>query len=204
MQVIDNSGRADPVVGSYLTSDILRVGVLAIATACLVYISRVSLLKPGSHGFYRFFAWEAILALLLLNGPVWFHQPTAWHQLISWTLLLVCIVPLTLGVRSLRRQGHPDQSRRQETELLAFERTTTLVTDGIFRYIRHPLYASLLLLAWGIFFKRPSAAGAVLAVGATLLLILTAKADEAECEHVFGQAYRIYRRGSRMFIPYVF
>ena len=82
---------------------------------------------------------------------------------------------------ALRRRGQADPKARADTELLAFERTTKLVTVGIFRYIRHPMYCSLLLLTWGLFFKDPSSTGAALASAATLSLLLTAKADEAEC-----------------------
>ena len=42
---------------------IVFVGVSAI----LAYISRDSLKNPRLHGFYRFFAWECILALILVN-----------------------------------------------------------------------------------------------------------------------------------------
>ena len=38
-----------------------------------------------------------------------------------------------------------------------FESTTTLVTAGAYRYIRHPLYESGLMLAWGAALKAPSA-----------------------------------------------
>jgi protein-S-isoprenylcysteine O-methyltransferase Ste14 len=49
----------------------------------------------------------------------------------------------------------------------AIEKTTILVTTGAYRYIRHPLYSSLLFLAWGIFFKAPSWPGGLLALAAT-------------------------------------
>ena len=49
----------------------------------LAYLSRASLRVPGSHGFYRFFAWECILALFLLNVKVWFQKPFSWYQLLS-------------------------------------------------------------------------------------------------------------------------
>jgi len=55
-----------------------------------------------------------------------------------------------------------------------------LVTEGIYRYIRHPMYSSLLLLAWGVFFKSFSWAALVLVLVATLALFATAKAEEAE------------------------
>ena len=180
-----------------------QVAAFAAGTAALGYVSRRSLRKAHSHGFYRFFAWEAILALFLLNAPNWFREWLSWHQIISWLLLIVCIVPLVYGVKALAGKGKPDAVRRTEAELIAFERTTQLVTDGIYRYIRHPLYSSLLLLTWGILFKSPSFIGFALALGASVLLAATAKADEAECIECFGTAYRQYMQQTRMFIPYI-
>ena len=177
--------------------------VFVIGSAGLVYVSRRSLARPRSHGFYRFFAWELMLALFLLNVPVWFRDWMAWHQLISWALLIVCIMPLVYGVQALRRRGKPDRGQRSEPELFSFERTTKLVTDGIYRYIRHPLYSSLFLLNWGIFFKAASWIGLALAAGASAFLVATARADEAECIDCFGAEYRQYMRHTRMFIPYI-
>jgi protein-S-isoprenylcysteine O-methyltransferase Ste14 len=181
----------------------IQPAAFLVASAGIVYVSRRSLLAPRSHGFYRFFAWELILALFLLDADVWFRDPLAPHQLVSWPLLVVCILPLVLGVWALRRRGRPVDTREGEPELLAFEKTTSLVTTGIYRYIRHPLYSSLLILAWGIFFKAPSWPGLGLAAGATVFLFATAMADEAECVRFFGPAYRDYMRGTRRFIPFV-
>jgi protein-S-isoprenylcysteine O-methyltransferase Ste14 len=178
--------------------------VFGAGTAALVYISRNSLSRPRSHGFYRFFAWELILALFLLYVSSWFEDWIAWYQIISWMLLFSSIVPLVLGVRALGRGSKPDTKIRSEPELLNFERTTHLVTDGIYRYIRHPMYSSLFLLDWGIFFKKPSIVGVLLAACASLFLIATARADEAECSATFGPEYRQYMRHTKMFIPYVF
>ena len=129
-----------------------KVVVYLVATTGLAYVSRASLQNPRCHGFYRFFAWEAILALDLLNLDDWFREPWSWHQIISWCLLLVSLFLVIHGVHLLRRIGRPDEGR-DEAELVGLERTTKLVTVGAYRYIRHPLYSSLLLLAWGAFFK---------------------------------------------------
>lgn len=177
--------------------------IFGIGTLALIYVSRISLHDPRSHGFYRFFAWEAILALILLNIQDWFQNPFAWYQVISWILLILSLLPLIFGVRTLRGRGAPDSEIRQEAELLAFERTTQLVTDGIYKYIRHPLYSSLLLLAWGTFFKIPSLLGELLAITGTLFLIITAKMDEIECTRVFGRDYQKYVKRTKMFIPFV-
>ena len=177
----------------------------AMLSLGILYISRGSLRAPRSHGFYRFFAWELIAALLILNLDVWFLDPWVWYQLISWFLLIVCILPLVFGVRALTAQGKPVGRREAEPQLLAFEKTSALVTTGIYRYIRHPLYSSLLFLTWGIFFKSPAdLLGALLALAATLFLVATARADEAECVRFFGSAYQDYMKRTRMFVPFVF
>lgn len=173
-------------------------------SAGLSYISRTSLREPGSHGFYRFFAWECILALFLLNIEVWFRTPFALHQLLSWFLLMISLVPLAFGIRTLVTRGKPVAQREGEPYLLAFEKTSSLVTTGIYHYIRHPLYSSLLLLTWGIFFKAPAWPGGLLASASTLFLLATARADEAECIRFFGPSYQNYMNRTKRFVPFVF
>ena len=182
----------------------MKLVAFAVLSSGLIYVSRAALRAPRSHGFYRFFTWEFILALFLLNVDVWFYNPFSWHQLISWFLLVACIVPLALGVRSLVTQGKPAKQREDDAQLLVFEKTTTLVTTGVYQYIRHPLYSSLLLLAWGVFFKAPDWLGAVLLLAATLCLFATAKADEAECTRFFGPSYQAYMKRTKMFVPFLF
>lgn len=181
----------------------LKLAAFAVLSVGLIYISRASLHSPRSHGFYRFFAWEFILALFLLDLGVWFRDPFSCHQLASWFLLTISIVPLAFGLHSLTTQGEPVEHREMDPQLLGFEKTSKLVTTGVYRYIRHPLYSSLLLFAWGLFFKSPMWSSFLLVLAATLLLIATAKADEAECLRFFGQSYREYMNRTKMFVPFL-
>jgi len=176
----------------------------AVVSVVFAIISGKSLRDPRSHGFYRFFAWEAILALIILNFKSWFVNPFSAHQIVSWVLLTVSILPAVWGIVLLRKSGRPVKKREDDSNLLAFEKTTSLVRTGIYKYIRHPLYCSLLLLAWGVFFKAPSWSGILLALAATLFLIATAKADEAECIRFFGSEYQEYMKRTKMFIPFFF
>jgi protein-S-isoprenylcysteine O-methyltransferase Ste14 len=177
--------------------------VFVIASIGLIYISRESL-RVRAHGFYRFFAWEFILALFLLNVERWFDDPFAPHQLIAWTMLIVSAILVIVGVRLLRAIGKPDRARQDDSATIAFEKTTTLVEVGAYKYIRHPLYSSLLFLAWGIFFKAPSWLGGILAIGATIFLIATAKVEERENIRFFGAAYQTYIERTKMFVPLLF
>lgn len=170
----------------------LCFGLVSIA---IFWVSWPSLRQPNVHGFYRFFAWEAILGLILLNLRGWFDDPFAWHQIVSWILLIVSLYPVIHGVYLLRAVGKP-------TDIL--EQTTRLVTRGLYHYIRHPLYASLLYLAWGVFFKSPSLLDGCLACVASAFLYATARADEAECLVKFGDEYTRYMKTTKMFIPFLF
>ena len=84
-----------------------------------------------------------------------------------------------------------------------FERTSLLVTRGAFRYIRHPMYTALILLAWGAFLKHVSASSVGLVAVATVALWATARRDEQECLAHFGAPYADYMRASKRFIPFV-
>ena len=83
-------------------------------------------------------------------------------------------------------------------------KTTQLVTVRLYQYIRHPMYSSLLFLTWGAFFKSPSWIGSILALGASLFMVLTAKVEERENSQYFGDDYQAYVQKTKMFIPYVF
>jgi protein-S-isoprenylcysteine O-methyltransferase Ste14 len=184
---------------------VIRVGLFVIASMLLAHVSKASLRRWRAHGFYRFLAWEFILLLSLLNFrgvEQWFGDPASWRQLASWILLFGSIVPAVWGAHLLRSRGGA-LAARDDRELLAFERTTRLVTAGIYKYIRHPMYASLLMLTWGVFFKRVSVGAGVAALCATAALVATARAEERENCGYFGEAYRTYMARTKMFVPFV-
>ncbi len=180
-----------------------KVIVFVVASVGLVWVSWPSLRSFRFHGFYRFFTFELILSLILLNLNYWFYEPFSIHQIISWLLLIVSLFLVIHGFQLLRRVGKPD-SEREDPSLIGIEKTTELVTVGAYRYIRHPLYSSLLFLAWGVFFKHPSWVGVSLAVITSFFLTMTAKIEEAENICFFGPAYESYMKQTKMFIPFLF
>jgi protein-S-isoprenylcysteine O-methyltransferase Ste14 len=177
-----------------VTAKIVTFGVISLA---LAYVSRRPLRHPRCHGFPRFFAWEAIVGLILLNLDDWFDDPLSPRQIVSWVLLLLSAVLAVHGVAVLSRAGKPGPGRL-EPGLIGVEKTTELVTAGAYRYVRHPMYCSLLLLAWGTFLKAPSWPGGGLAAAATLFLWWTARVEEGENLGYFGTAYQEYRRHTWM------
>jgi protein-S-isoprenylcysteine O-methyltransferase Ste14 len=174
-----------------------------IVSSVVLYISRGAITRPRSHGFYRFFAVECIFGLIWINLPVWGDGPLLSPSQLLASLLFAASVWLPLhAVRQLRRLGRPSGVRKDEA-LLGFEKTTRLVTTGAFRYIRHPMYAALICLAWGVFLQRFTWLGLLLVLVSTALLFITAMREEQECLEHFGDAYRNYMRRTRRFVPFV-
>ncbi len=169
----------------------------------LVWISRHTLKNYRSHGFYRFFAFEGIAALLALNQPHWFNDPFSMRQMLSWALLICSIGFVLCAVKLLRDFG--GHSRRNDMpENFNFENTVHLVDTGLYRFIRHPMYASLLLLNWGAFLKHITPVTLSISVITTLFLIAVARVEEKENHTFFGEAYTEYCSKSKMFLPFLF
>jgi len=173
----------------------IEIVVLLAATVGLLYLNwEFSIKARRFHGVYRFFSFESILILVLLNWRIWFFDPFSWNQIISWILLVGSIPIAVEGFRLLRIVGKPQGQ---------FENTTKLVTIGLYRYIRHPLYASLILVGLGVFFKQVSPLGTVLAFVNLGAMIATAKTEEKEMVRTFGIEYELYMRQTKMFIPFI-
>jgi protein-S-isoprenylcysteine O-methyltransferase Ste14 len=172
-----------------------KAALFALATAGALQRSRHSLANPHSYGFHRFFAFETIFLLLIWNSDVWWHRPFSAPQLISWILLLGSAALAVSGFLALHRHGRPEGT---------IDRTTEVVTQGVYRWVRHPLYGSLILFVWGASLKRISLWSFALAGLATVLLVATALLEEGETRRRLGEAYDHYARRTRRFLPGLF
>lgn len=168
--------------------------IFGVATLVIVLVSWSSLSRPWLHGFPRFFAFMGILVLFVLNVGYWFTDPFTPLHVLSWASLMGSLILAVHGFYLLRVVGQPKEG---------FEDTTMLVRVGAYRYIRHPLYSSLLGLAWGIYLKNPSLLSIGLALAVTAALIATARIEEAENLQRFGDDYAAYMKTTKMFIPYL-
>jgi len=181
----------------------IRIAVFALISIPILWVSRRSLGHPAFHGFFRFFAFEAILALILLNAPGWFAEPFGVRQLASWFLLSLSLLFVVWGFALLRRLGGFSPAT-EASPSFDWESTGSLVTTGIYRYIRHPMYSSLLFLTWGAVLKSMTMVSALLGVAASLALTATAKSEENENLARFGEQYREYMTRTHRFVPFLF
>jgi len=181
----------------------IQISVFVIISIFLIIVSWRPLHNPAHHGFYRFFAFEYIVILIILNAPFWFLNPLSLLQIISWILLILSIIIVILGFNLLKNKVDYKDINRDSTNY-KFENTANLVDIGIYKYIRHPMYSSLMFLAAGALLKNVTIIGVVLTILVFIFIIVTAKIEERENISFFGSAYKNYLDKTKMFFPYIY
>ena len=77
-----------------------------------------------------------------------------------------------------------------------------LITTGIYAYIRHPMYLSVLLMMLAIFIGSPSMIEAIFLSLLTIVLVLKAKKEESLWSEK-SQKYVDYKNRTKLFIPFI-
>ena len=78
-----------------------------------------------------------------------------------------------------------------------------LVTDGIYRFCRHPIYASwVVFIVPGVVFIANSWIGLTIPIFMYLILRKLVKKEETYLESVFGSEYLDYKRKVPCILPY--
>ena len=153
-----------------------------------------TLKRTHRHRFPRFFAFESILGLVLLNVSSWFRNPLSFLPIVSWIFLAGSLILSIHGFQLLRIAGHPKDD---------IEDTTRLIKTGAYHYIRHPLYCSLLVGGVGVFLKKPSLIGLILFFLLSGFAYWASKIEEGENIAKFGEEYQTYMKSTKMFIPFL-
>ena len=79
----------------------------------------------------------------------------------------------------------------------------TLVKTGIYKYIRHPQYAGLLLLSFGMIVEWATLPMLIMFPIMIAMYVRLAKREEKDMILEFGDAYKAYMQTTKMFIPFI-
>jgi len=77
----------------------------------------------------------------------------------------------------------------------------SLVTSGLYQFVRHPIYTFSLLFLW--LTSTMSANTLIFYIGVTLYFIIGAKFEERKLLREFGEEYAAYKRRTPMLIPWL-
>jgi methanethiol S-methyltransferase len=147
--------------------------------------------------FYNIFAVLTFLPILnlmiVLPDRLLYSVPRPWNYLmlagqgIAVLMLLVAILQTdTLSFVGLR-------------QIVEEEKSGQLVTDGLYRYFRHPLYTFGLLLLW----LSPTVTMNSLTVyiASMIYIVVGAFFEERKLLREFGQSYADYKQVTPMLVP---
>jgi len=103
----------------------------------------------------------------------------------------------------LFRRSHADLGRNWSISLEIRERHA-LVTTGVYRRIRHPMYSSFFLLGIAQGFLLPNwFAGTAGLVGAGVLFAFRVRREEQLMLGQFGEEYHAYMTTSKRLVPWI-
>ncbi|OGK93855.1 MAG: hypothetical protein A2X51_12320 [Candidatus Rokubacteria bacterium GWC2_70_24] len=77
-----------------------------------------------------------------------------------------------------------------------------LVTDGIYRYLRHPQYLGLMLIVFGFNIMWPTALTLLMAPVLIVMYTRLARREDEELATFFGEAFLDYAARTRAFLPW--
>ena len=177
--------------------------VFVLLSVPLVYLSWRSMFSLRNHGFYRLIVWECALWLGIQNHQYEVGGGVDLSLTPATFLTLGSLIIVIWALATMYRHGQVSQQRHDST-LFEFEKTTELVDKGLFRYIRHPMYTSLLCLMWGFFWRQPTWPLLAVALLGSFACYMAALIEERENLEFFGEKYQEYMRSTKRFVPFVY
>jgi protein-S-isoprenylcysteine O-methyltransferase Ste14 len=143
-------------------------------------------------------AWLFLPYAALKRADAPFALPTFVHsepyQSLRVAAAACAVVALLVTVRCWLRMG-------DDWRMDVGTRKTALITDGLFRLIRHPIYAFSMLLMVSSALVVPTAPMIVIAAIHLTLMNLKARNEEHHLSTVHGEAYRRYVARTGRFFP---
>lgn len=141
-----------------------------------------------------FLHWAGVLAYLI--NPAWM----AWSSVplplwLRWTGAALMPLGAGLVVWTFRALG-PNL-----TDTVVTRQSHTLVTRGPYRFIRHPLYDAVAVLAMSMSLQMANWFMLATGAAAVILLAIRSRTEEDRLLARFGESYRAYRSQTGRFLP---
>lgn len=137
-----------------------------------------------------------LFALLAMAG---LHYAIPLARIVAPPVSYLGLVPLFVGITIAAAAAR--MFDRIGTPIRPFERSTALVTRGLYRYTRNPMYLGLTLILIGVWLLLGTASALVpIAVFVWIIQEGFIRGEERFLDEIFGEEYRGYKSRVRRWI----
>ena len=150
--------------------------------------------RGGGWVFIQFVLFWVLMAAGV-RGKGDLDGPTLLLAVTLGTLLIVIgAVLIFKGIRGLRDSVTPMPKPKEDG---------TLIVDGVYAYVRHPIYLGVMLVAFGWSVAMDSLLALITAVVYAAFLDLKSRREEAWLRQQYPD-YVVYAAHTKRFVPYVY
>ena len=124
----------------------------------------------------HFFKWEFIPEKQII-------QVTPYSYFVGFLIIIIAFIIMLIAIKDLGRNLSPSPRPINNSNL---------VTTGIYRFIRHPMYYSLIFISFGVFITKLSIYYLLLATSISLIIKLKIVLEEQYLNNKFKN-YLLYK-----------
>jgi methanethiol S-methyltransferase len=149
---------------------------------------------------YNLIAFASLIPVLILQFSV---EKTSLWQVSDYEQVIgkfICVWGVIFIATAL--QGY-DLGEFSGFDLANDNKPQELKTDGLLKYMRHPIYFGILLLVWGLFIADASTRNLTGAIAVTIYLLVGIYFEEKKLVETYGEAYQNYQKQVAMLIPFL-
>ncbi len=148
-----------------------------------------------------------VILLLLFWGAILFFLPLADRRsigvmMVSQEIRWLGLVLFGLGLATISR-ARVTLGRMYSLEV-TIQKSHQLITTGLYRHIRHPIYSGVIIQALGFSLVFRSWIGLAAMIPVVAFFLLRIKDEEAVLQSEFGSEWEAYCERSWRLIPYLY
>lgn len=169
------------------------------------YIKNIFQIRlPSLFRYYRiFFNLVAIIGLIIMvrltfNDNILLFKQTTFLSIISIVLIILGLVVLVIASTAFNIK----EFLGIETYEIKME--SKLVTKGIYKFMRHPLYTGTILLLSGYFLYVPTLSVLIFLILTFVYIEIGSRLEEKKLLIEFGNDYTEYCKNVKRYFPFIY
>lgn len=161
----------------------------AVAATMAAYSSLAKKMSDESRRRSRMFVAMQFLLIAIFAGAVFLDRGApriALPDAMPFIGLALCALGIAMGAAALVTMGRIMQVSPEPKP------GGRLVTRGVYRYLRHPMYTSIVLIVIGLWLREPTAVASAAGVALIVLLVRKSRFEEGLLQSRYPE-YADYR-----------